>query len=114
MALFEPHRALGLVCGSRAVPFALRRRGAESFVTIAGEDSFCVHDARNLSLVFRSERVRGGEGIRALATRKDWTFVGVGRDVACARRLRVECVLGGGGGGRADAVRVRTPPGGDR
>ena len=52
MSLFAPFRALGLVSSPSGVPFVVKRRGTESWVTVACEDSFAVYDCRKLTLTF--------------------------------------------------------------
>ena len=94
MSLFAPFRALGLVSSPSGVPFVVKRRGTESWVTVACEDSFAVYDCRKLTLTFHGARFNGIH-VAALAVRKDWTFCAVGREVRCARRLRETCALSG-------------------
>ena len=94
MSLFAPFRALGLVSSPSGVPFVIKRRGTESWVTVACEDSFAVYDCRKLTLTFHGARFHGVH-VAALAVRKDWTFCAVGRVVRCARRLRETCALTG-------------------
>ena len=94
MSLFAPFRALGLVSSPSGVPFVVKRRGTESWVTVACEDSFAVYDCRKLTLTFHGARFHGVH-VAALAVRKDWTFCAVGRVVRCARRLRETCALTG-------------------
>ena len=91
MSLFAPFRALGLVSSPSGVPFVVKRRGTESWVTVACEDSFAVYDCRKLTLTFHGARFNGIH-VAALAVRKDWTFCAVGREVrargGCERRAR--------------------------
>ena len=74
MSLFAPFRALGLVSSPSGVPFVVKRRGTESWVTVACEDSFAVYDCRKLTLTFHGARFNGIH-VAALAVRKDWTFL---------------------------------------
>lgn len=101
MSLFAPFRALGLVASPRGVPIVVKRRGAESWVTVACGDSFAVYDCRKLTLTFYGPRF-GDVDVGCLATRKDWTFCGVGRDVEVVHRMRRCATLRGG---HASAVR---------
>lgn len=95
MSLFAPFRALGLVASPQGVPIVVKRRGTESWVTVACGDSFAVYDCRKLTLTFYGPRFHD-VNVGCLATRKDWTFCGVGRDVEVVHRMRRCATLRGG------------------
>lgn len=94
MSLFVPYRALGLVAADD-VAFVVNRRGTESWVTVPLRDSFVVYDCAKLRVTFFGPRFTQGD-VSALATRKNWTFCAVGRDIMCVKRLHVSCALAGG------------------
>ena len=83
MSLFLPFRALG--CITDDVPFAVQRRGAETFVTVAVGAAWQTFNCAKLLLVAASAQLPGP--IAALAVSNDLTFAAVGTDIHVFRRV---------------------------
>lgn len=82
VGMFEPFRALGYI--TDATPFAVQRRGAESFVTVSVGNAFQVFNCAKLTLVFVGPQLP--KRIQALAKLRDFTYVATGFDVVVFRR----------------------------
>ncbi|KAK9819682.1 hypothetical protein WJX72_001066 [[Myrmecia] bisecta] len=86
MALFQPFRALGYITDS--VPFAVQRRGRETYVTVSVGNAWQIYSCTRLQLVLVGPLLP--RDICALASKRDFTFAAVGRDIiACQRVHRV-------------------------
>ncbi|GAX75096.1 hypothetical protein CEUSTIGMA_g2540.t1 [Chlamydomonas eustigma] len=81
--LFKPFRALGYITDN--VPFAVQRRGKETFVTVSVGRTWQVYNCAKLTLVLVGPQLRGD--ISALACKKDFTYAAVGHDVVACRRM---------------------------
>ena len=92
-ALFYPFRALGYV--TERAPFAVNRRGTETFVTVSAGRAFQIYDCEKMRLKLVGPQL-GGEGgpdISALACRDDLTFVGIGSTIVVCRRTHRLCAF---------------------
>ena len=92
-ALFYPFRALGYV--TERAPFAVNRRGKETFVTVSAGRAFQIYDCEKMRLKLVGPQL-GGEGgpdISALACRDDLTFVGIGSTIVVCRRTHRLCAF---------------------
>ena len=65
MALFCPFRALGYI--TAPVPFAVQRRGRETFVTVSVGKAWQCYNCAKLSLVFVGQQACGSYLFFALA-----------------------------------------------
>ena len=92
-SLFYPFRALGYV--SEGAPFAVQRRGTETFVTVSAGKAWQIYNCDKLRLVMVGPQFGDAPDIRALAAKGDLTFAAVGRDVAVCRRSHRLCTFEG-------------------
>ena len=110
-SLFHPYRALGYVTAN--VPFAVQRRGRNTFLTVSAGKAWQLYNCAKLTLIFVGQAVRAplpprraGPGcaaapalrrrllpcrqlersITALASKDDHTFAAYGSHVAVFRR----------------------------
>ena len=104
-ALFLPYRALGII--TDAVPFAVQRRGAEAFATVAVGAAWQTFNCARLLLVAASPQLPGPVG--ALAASDDLTFAAVGPDVHVFRRVHRVAVWSGHYSGRVLALLALGP-----
>lgn len=82
MGLFEPFRALGYI--TDGVPFAVQRRGMETFVTLSVGKAWQIYNCAKLIPVLVGPQM--DKKIRALACWRDFTFAATGHDIAVFRR----------------------------
>eukprot|EP00227_Mantoniella_beaufortii_P021354 CAMPEP_0197584758 /NCGR_PEP_ID=MMETSP1326-20131121/7269_1 /TAXON_ID=1155430 /ORGANISM="Genus nov. species nov., Strain RCC2288" /LENGTH=564 /DNA_ID=CAMNT_0043149171 /DNA_START=207 /DNA_END=1898 /DNA_ORIENTATION=+ len=83
-SLFYPFRALGYI--TEGVPFAMQRRGTETFVTVSAGRAWQIYNCDKLRLVMVGPQFAGSSDISALAAKGDLTFAAVGRDIVVCRR----------------------------
>eukprot|EP00798_Chlamydomonas_sp_ICE-L_P015273 gene15273-21355_t len=81
--IFKPFRALGYITGP--VPFAVQRRGKETYVTVSVGTSWQVYDCAKLRLMLVGPQFK--RSIRALACKGDLTFAATGADIIECRRV---------------------------
>ena len=93
--LFEPFRAIGVICDG--CPAAVQQRGTETFVAVAVGRACQLYNCEKLNLLFVGPMLR--EKIRALAQMGDLTFAASGADVAVFKRGRLDATYSGGDGG---------------
>ena len=86
-------RALGYA--SEGAPFAVQRRGTETFVTVSAGKAWQIYNCDKLRLVMVGPQFGDALDIRALAAKGDLTFAAVGRDVAVCRRSHRLCTFEG-------------------
>ncbi|KAK9786275.1 hypothetical protein WJX73_004830 [Symbiochloris irregularis] len=89
--LFLPFRALGYITDD--VPFAVQRRGRETFVTVSVGKTWQVYNCSKLRLALVGPQLP--HQISALASKGDLTFAAVGAEVvACQRVHRIGTYCG--------------------
>ncbi|KAL3149179.1 hypothetical protein ABBQ32_002010 [Trebouxia sp. C0010 RCD-2024] len=81
--LFRPFRALGYI--SDDVPFAVQRRGKETFVTVSVGKAWQVYSSSKLGVRLVGPQFE--HNIKALASHGDLTFAAVKSDIVVCRRL---------------------------
>ncbi|DBB04808.1 hypothetical protein WJX82_011613 [Trebouxia sp. C0006] len=81
--LFQPFRALGYI--SDDVPFAVQRRGKETFVTLSVGEAWQVYSSSKLGVKLVEPQFE--HNIKALASRGDLTFAAVKSDIVVCRRV---------------------------
>nr|ATG70826.1 WD-40 repeat family protein [Callitropsis vietnamensis] len=82
MGIFEPFRALGYI--TDGTPFAVQRRGMETFITLSTGKSWQIYNCAKLNLVLAGPELV--KKIRALASWRDFTFVASGCDIVVFKR----------------------------
>ncbi|GLC36521.1 hypothetical protein PLESTM_000455900 [Pleodorina starrii] len=90
--LFKPFRALGYITDN--VPFAVNRKGKETYVTVSVGKAWQVYNCTKLTLSLVGPQLSGD--IRALACTSDLTFAAVGNDLVECKRLHRSGVYRGG------------------
>ncbi|PNH10160.1 WD repeat domain-containing protein [Tetrabaena socialis] len=93
--LFKPFRALGYITDN--VPFAVNRRGKETFVTVSVGKAWQIYNYTKLTLSLVGPQLHGD--VRALACKDDLTFAAVGGDVVESKRLHRTGLYHGGHSG---------------
>ncbi|KAG2482597.1 hypothetical protein HYH03_018481 [Edaphochlamys debaryana] len=81
--LFKPFRALGYITDN--VPFAVSRRGKETYVTVSVGKAWQVYNTTKLLLSLVGPQLPGD--VRALAVKGDLTFAAVGGDIIECKRV---------------------------
>ncbi|MEW5318032.1 MAG: hypothetical protein WDW38_009286 [Sanguina aurantia] len=81
--LFKPFRALGYITDD--VPFAVTRRGKETYVVVSVGKTWQVYNCAKLTLVLVGPQMGGS--IRALASKGDIVWSAVGEDVVECKRV---------------------------
>ncbi len=82
--LFAPFRALGYITDD--VPFAIQRRGKETFVTVSVGRTWQLYNGAKLSLVGVGPQL--DREVCALATKGDLTFAAAGNTIQECRRFQ--------------------------
>lgn len=82
--LFKPFRALGYI--TENVPFAVQRKGKETFVTVSVGKAWQIYDCANLQLKLVGPQLRSS--IRALGCSGELTFAAVGSDIVVCKRVK--------------------------
>ena len=97
-ALFYPFRALGYI--TERAPFAVNRRGTETFVTVSAGRAFQIYNCEKMRLVLVGPQLgeedpseTSPRNISALACRDDLTFVGIGSTIVVCRRTHRLCAF---------------------
>jgi hypothetical protein len=67
-ALFHPFRALGYITAD--VPFAVQRRGRNTFLTVSAGKAWQIYNCAKLTLIFVGQTVRRARGRRSRASRQ--------------------------------------------
>ncbi|GFR50668.1 hypothetical protein Agub_g12918, partial [Astrephomene gubernaculifera] len=93
--LFKPFRALGYITDN--VPFAVNRRGKETYVTVSVGKAWQVYNTTKLTLSLVGPQLPGD--IRALACKNDLTFAAIGGDIVECKRVHRSGVYRGGHSG---------------
>jgi hypothetical protein len=68
-ALFHPFRALGYITAD--VPFAVQRRGRNTFLTVSAGKAWQIYNCAKLTLIFVGQTVRRARGRRSRASRQN-------------------------------------------
>ncbi|KAL0035116.1 hypothetical protein WJX79_001452 [Trebouxia sp. C0005] len=82
-ALFQPFRALGYI--SDDVPFAVQRRGKETFVTVSVGKAWQVYSCSKLGVRLVGPQFQ--HNVKALASRGDLTFAAVKNSIIVCQRV---------------------------
>ncbi|DBB09195.1 TPA: hypothetical protein ACH3X3_007787 [Trebouxia sp. C0006] len=82
-ALFQPFRALGYI--SDDIPFAVQRRGKETFVTVSVGKAWQVYSCSKLGVRLVGPQFE--HNVKALACRGDLTFAAVKNDIIVCQRV---------------------------